>query len=43
MGAAINVPDGIFKDGICSDAKTAEMLGVIGAQIVEFAEHRRVA
>lgn len=41
FGAALNASTPLFEtDGTCIDAKTAEKLAVVAAQVVEFAMHR---
>lgn len=40
LGAAINTSGGIFKNGVCSDERTAETLQVVGKQVYEFARLR---
>jgi FMN reductase len=37
LGAAINSSGGIFRDGVCTDARTTEQLQVVGRQVYEFA------
>lgn len=38
LGASLNTAEGLFDhDGNCTDAKTADVLGGIGRQVVEFA------